>query len=391
MSEAEASTMGSPGGPRIYAVGDPQPRADQTTVRVAVVGYGYWGAKHARVLSSIPGVTPAVVDQDDRRLADARAVLPDVRTAADLSDLADWADAAVVATPPRSHAPIASAAIEYGLDVLVEKPLAVSVPECEQLIAASERAGVILMVGHTFEHNGAVWKLREIVNSGELGEICYIDSARLSLGLYQDDLNVIWDLAPHDLSIVNFLLGREPESVSAWGRSHVGAPGEDVAYLKLGYGGESLAAYVHVSWLDPCKVRRVTVVGRNKMVVYNDVAASEPIRIYDSGVDPADVAGPDPQPAPPVSYRLGDVVSPRVAMQEPLLVEDNHFVDCIRTRSRPRSDGESGLAVVRVLEAADLALAEGVTTPVNGHQLDWAAALGMEGRPPGAAAVGMAG
>jgi predicted dehydrogenase len=324
-------------------------------VRVAVVGYGYWGSKHSRVLSNMRGVAAAIVDPDERRRAHAAEAFPRCPVVARLEEVAGWADAAVIATPPRTHHRVARAALGAGLDVLVEKPMATSVVECEDLIDAADRSGAVLMVGHTFEHHEAVWKLRDIIGSGQLGDIRYIDSARLNLGLYQPDVNVIWDLAPHDISIITFLLGRLPETVSAWGGSH-GRPGEaDVAYLQLDYGEGNPTAYVHVSWLDPCKVRRTTVVGREKMVVYNDTAPTEPIRIHDSGVS----AGT------PTTYRLGDVVSPRIEVQEPLVVEDAHFIDCIRTRRRPRTDGQSGLAVVRVVEAADRALAHGVTVPLD--------------------------
>ena len=221
------------------------------------------------------------------------------------------------------------------------------------------------MAGHTFEYNTAVWKLRDIVDSGELGEVCYIDTARLNLGLYQLDVNVIWDLAPHDISIVNFLLGRSPDRVSAWGNSHASGRTEDVAHLQLRYLDANITAYMHVSWLDPCKVRRVTVVGTEKMVVYNDLSSNERIRIYDSGVEPSSVS--DSMHALPMNYRWGDIVSPFVSFEEPLAVQDAHLIDCVRTGARPRTDGESGLAVVRVLEAADTALHSGHEIALDDH------------------------
>jgi predicted dehydrogenase len=332
-------------------------------MHVVVVGYGYWGSKHVRVLSNVCGVSTAIAEPDEARRAAARRDFPQLPLASELGELADWADAIVVATPPRTHHALAGAAIEAGLDVLVEKPLATSVLECEQLITAAADAGVILMTGHTFEHSSAVWKLREIVASGQLGELCYIDTARLNLGLYQPDLNVVWDLAPHDVSIINFLLGRLPQTVSAWGGSHRRGGPEDVAHLQLDYGDDQLTAYVHVSWLDPCKVRRTTVVGSEKMVVFNDVAPTEPIRIYDSSVSVADREALSTGDC--VSYHQGDIVSPRITVQEPLAVEDGHFVDCVRSRSTPRTDGESGLDVVRVIEAASLALEWGRAIPVQ--------------------------
>jgi predicted dehydrogenase len=224
------------------------------------------------------------------------------------------------------------------------------------------------MVGHTFEHNAAVWKLRELIGSGELGDLCYIDTARLNLGLYQRDVNVIWDLAAHDISIINFLLGRLPDAVSAWGHGHASLNVEDVGYVQLRYTDLDIMAYVHVSWLDPCKVRRVTVVGTKKMAVYNDMSATERIRIYDVGLE----HGPeeDSMHAMPLNYRYGDIVSPFVSASEPLTVQDSHFIDCVRTGARPRVDGRSGLATVRVLEASDRALRSRTEALLDGGVLE---------------------
>jgi len=321
---------------------------------VAVVGYGYWGSKHVRVLSGIPDVAVTIVDADPARLVEASKVFPAARLVLNMDDVSATVDAAIIATPPASHAGLALDAIAKGHHVLVEKPLAVSVEDCEAMIAAADAAGVSLMVGHTFEHNAAVWKLRELIDSGELGDLCYIDTARLNLGLYQTDVNVIWDLAAHDVSIINFLLGRLPDAVSAWGHGHARLNVEDVGYVQLRYTHLDVMAYIHVSWLDPCKVRRVTVVGTKKMAVYNDMSVSERIRIYDVGVD----HGPheDSMHAMPLSYRYGDIVSPYLSASEPLTVQDSHFIECVRTGAAPRVDGHSGLATVRVLEATDRAL-----------------------------------
>jgi predicted dehydrogenase len=219
------------------------------------------------------------------------------------------------------------------------------------------------MVGHTFEYNAAVWKLREVVESGELGEIYYIDSARLNLGMYQTDLNVVWDLAPHDISIINYLLGSCPSVVEAWGAKHAHRSQEDVAYLRLTYPDRALRAQVHVSWLDPCKVRRVTVVGSRKMAVYNDLADQERIRIYDKCVVAAEREDIRNRP---MSYRYGGISAPFIPMQEPLTVQDQHFVECAGSGRRPRTDGASGLAVVQVLEAAARSLERGRAAPVAG-------------------------
>ena len=326
-------------------------------LEIAVVGYGNWGSKHARVLAGMPDVNLTVVDRDPARLAAAARALPTVGTTDSLDGVLERSDGVIIATPPRTHTVIAHAAIRANCHVLVEKPLAPSVAECEELIDAATLNDVFLMVGHTFEHDAAIWKLREIANSGELGEIRYIDCARLNLGLFQQDVNVIWDLAPHDVSIINFILGEPPTAVSAWGHSHANRGFEDVAHLQLRYADSGIRAYIHVSWLDPCKVRRVTVVGSKKMVVYNDLAPEGKIRIYDVGLE-ENVNG-DPNFGEAVKYRRGDIVSPHVAVHEPLAVQAAHMLNCIRTGTLPRTDGQSGLAVARVLEAADTALHSG--------------------------------
>jgi len=302
-------------------------------------------------------VSLTVVDTDPSRLAAVLRAYPTIRLATALEDVLPAVDAVVIATPSATHARLALTAIHAGRHVFVEKPLATSVADCQKLVDAADAHGVLLMSGHTFEHNAAVWKLRELVTTGQLGEIQYVDCARLSLGLYQPDVNVIWDLAPHDVSIVNFLLGRLPGAVAAWGYGHAHLGIEDVAHLQLRYTEPDVRAYIHVSWLAPCKVRRVTVVGSHKMAVYNDMSVDDRIRVYDTGLgDPGFVDG---NGSAPVSYRRGDIVSPFVPFREPLAVQDEHLIDCIRSGSPPRTDGNSGLAVARVLEAASSALVSG--------------------------------
>jgi predicted dehydrogenase len=272
-------------------------------------------------------------------------------------------DALVIATPPASHADLALRALIAGKHVLVEKPMATTVPDGRRLVEAAQAAGVVLMAGHTFEYNAAVWALRDAVQGGELGAVYYIDSARLNLGLYQSDISVVWDLAPHDISIFNHILGTTPDSVSAWGGSHAHRYLEDVAYVRLSYKELDVAAQLHVSWLDPCKVRRVTVVGARQMAVYNDMSSEEKLRIYDKGVSSDE---PSPQPRPtgeamhdiPVTYRYGGIHSPYLPVQEPLAVQNQHFTDCIAHRRVPDTDGANGLAVVQVLTATDLSLRE---------------------------------
>jgi predicted dehydrogenase len=335
-----------------------------TAPRLGIIGVGYWGSKHARVLQASSGVASlAVIDESPERLQALQRTFPGVRAFENLEAALPHIDALVVATPPTTHEPIALRAIRAGKHVLVEKPLATSVQGARRLVAAAAEHDVLLMTGHTFEHNSAVWRLRDLVQSGDLGELYYIDSARLNLGLYQSDVNAVWDLAPHDVSIINLLVGRPPSSVHAWGARHAHSRLEDVAYLRLAYDDLGLMAHVHVSWLDPCKVRRLTVVGSRQMAVYNDLAAEERIRVHDKGVSL-------PVPArdltqPPMSYRYGDITAPFVPPSEPLAVQDEHFLECITLGLPCRTDGRRGLAVVEVLEAAQTSLETGRSVPLE--------------------------
>jgi predicted dehydrogenase len=223
------------------------------------------------------------------------------------------------------------------------------------LVDAASTAGVVLMPGHTFEHNAAVHKLRDLVRGGHLGRLFYLDCARLNLGLYQPDVNVIFDLAPHDISISNFVLGSRPTAVTVWASRHVHPEHEDVAYMRLDYGDLGVRSNIHVSWLDPRKVRRITAVGSKKMVVYDDMADEDRIRVYDkSATTPED----GDAPLPGIAYHLGGMVSPFLPFAEPLAVQDQHFIDCIVNDSSPCVDGSSGLAVVQTLEAAQISLRE---------------------------------
>jgi predicted dehydrogenase len=333
-------------------------------IRVGVIGCGYWGPKHLRVLEAMPTVAEiAGIDGRPEQLAAIRRALPSVRTFATLDQALPHVDALIVATPPSTHFAIAREAIEAGKHVLVEKPMTTTSAHAEILVELAHRAGTVLMAGHTFEYNPAVLKLRDIVQNDLLGRIYYVDSARLNLGLYQDDVSVLFDLAPHDVSILSFLLGADPDSVQAWGSQHTHPLHTDVAYLRLNYVERDVCANVHVSWLDPCKVRRVTVVGSSKMAVYDDLCIDERIRVYDKGVVPASLG--DSMTQPPMSYRYGDIVAPYTPSEEPLAVQDAHFVDCIRTGSQPRSDGVSGLRVVRVLEAAHRSIETGGIVPLE--------------------------
>jgi predicted dehydrogenase len=325
-------------------------------MRVALAGCGYWGAKHVRVLHATEGVDEVVlVDSLEDRLQPLARSYKIASCHSALETALDHVDAVVVATPPSTHVALALAAIEAGKHVMVEKPLALTAKDARTLVSAAAEAGVILMVGHTFEYNPAVQKLAQLVRTQELGELYYLDSARLNLGLYQNDVNVIFDLAPHDVSIANFVLGRKPVAVQAWASRHAHRRLEDVAYLRLYYDdcldNAGLTANIHVSWLDPCKVRRLTAVGSKKMAVYDDLAAEERIRVLDKGVNPPMES--DDLTQPPMSYRYGDIVVPFVSPDEPLAVQDRHFVECVATGARPLSDGEDGVSVAEALEAAE--------------------------------------
>jgi len=297
---------------------------------------------------------------------DLDAALPDI-------------DALVVATPPRMHGVLASQALRHGKHVLVEKPLATSLAEALALAGAARQSGATLMVGHTFEFNPAVRELKRRVASGELGRVYYIHSARLNLGLYRSDVNVVWDLAVHDISIMNYLLDATPTAVAAWGSANGWARVEDLAYIRLEYRDIGVTGYIHVSWLDPNKVRKVTVVGNRKMAVYNDLD-EERLRIFDRGVEAGEEEAARFER--PLSYRYGDIVSPYIHFEEPLALEVQHFIDSIRNGTAPQTDARNGVAVMAVLEATDRALATGRTVEVGWPGNAAAAAPGCRAGEP---------
>jgi predicted dehydrogenase len=329
-----------------------------STVRVGVAGFGYWGPKLVRNFSEMTDAELAwVSDLDAGRLQRVRQHYPSIQTTQSFDEmLRSDVDAVVVATPIWTHYRLTKAALLAGKHVMVEKPLTADSAEAEELTELAEERGLTLMVGHTFEYNAAVRALREIVASGEIGEVYYVDAARLNLGLFQTRANVLWDLAPHDLSILLYVLQRDPIVVSARGSASVTAGVHDVAYMELRFPG-NLLAHVHVSWLDPCKVRRVTIVGSKKMVVYNDLHEVEKIRIYDKGVElPYET---DRFNDFHLTYRYGGVNVPYIPTSEPLRSQCEHFVNCVRTGERPQSDGRVGTKVVRILEEANRSLLNG--------------------------------
>jgi predicted dehydrogenase len=329
-------------------------------LRVGVVGCGYWGSKHLRVLQSLDGVSAVIaIDPDPTRVASLRRSLSLDGNYPSLEEALPHVDALIVATPPSTHVEIGVQAMQAGKHVLIEKPLATSTEGALQLIEASRATGTTLMVGHTFEYNSAVWTMRDLIRDGSLGKLYYVDSARLNLGLYQGNVNVICDLAPHDVSILNYLLEDQPTAVEVWASRHAHSRLEDVAYLRLQYETKEVEANIHVSWLDPKKVRRLTAVGSQKMAVYNDLETEERIRVHDKGVmfSPSSLSDDD-QSQLPMTYRYGDVTAPYFDFREPLSVEDGHFISCIQTGETPVTDGLNGLAVVRVLDAAQASLSE---------------------------------
>lgn len=321
-------------------------------IPVAVVGCGYWGPNLIRNFSACPRTKlVAVCDQDPARLERMTRMYPSAAGVSSFEDLLkrDDVQAIAIATPVKTHAPFALAALEAGKHVLVEKPLASSVRDAELMVEAAAKRNLVLMVDHTFVFSPPVRKIKEYVESGELGELLYLDSVRINLGLFQHDVNVVWDLAPHDLSIVDYLLGRVPKSLSAVGATHANAELEDVAYLNLDFGDGLLASF-HVNWLSPVKIRHFIVGGRKKSVVYNDLEQAEKIKVYDRGITVSE--DPEARRGVLVGYRTGDMSAPNLPGGEPLQDMVRHFATCIEEKKTPVTDGHAGLRVVRVLEAA---------------------------------------
>ncbi len=318
---------------------------------VAIVGCGYWGPNLIRNFTACPTTRVAMLcDRDLARLHKCGAACPSAQLVQDFEKVLGNSDVAAVAiaTPAATHAPLAKAALQAGKHVLLEKPMTLSVREAEELVRLAESRKLTLMVDHTYIYSPAIDKIKSLIDSGELGDIYYVDSVRINLGLFQNDINVLWDLAPHDLSIVDYVLGRLPKSVSAMGTCHTGADLEDVGYLNLDY-GENLLASFHLNWLSPVKIRHLIIGGSKKGLVYNDLNPWEPIKIYDRGIT---VNEAEARRGVLISYRTGDIWSPQLEAGEPLQSLVSHFAHCIRTGQKPRTDGNAGLRVVRILEAA---------------------------------------
>ena len=335
--------------------------ADQ--VGIAVVGTGDWGANLVRNFASLPGTRlVALHDNDALRLKKSAAQYPGVRAVASLEELARMPEAqgVVVAASAVSHYTLAKTLLEAGKEVFVEKPLALSVAHAEDLVRIARERGRILMVGHLLLYHPAVRYLKGMVERGELGDLLYLYSQRVNLGKVRRDENALWSFAPHDLSVILHLLGREPIDVVARGSAFLQGSVEDVVFVDLRFPDRRLA-HVHVSWLDPHKLRKFTVVGSRKMAVFDDMEASEKVKIYDKGVDRA---GEVVSYGDALTVRSGDILIPRISLQEPLRLECQHFVDCVREHKPPLTDGAGGLQVVRVLAAAQASLEQG-GTPVR--------------------------
>lgn len=330
---------------------------EQKPIHIAQVGYGYWGPNLARNFAQLPDAELTyMVDASAEARATAHRLYGCKAVATVEEALADpVVDAVVLATPARTHHALACAALQAGKHVFIEKPLAMSVSEGQAIVDLAAQQERVLMVGHVFEYNPAVHYIKRALQAGELGEVYYLYSRRVNLGRVQSDINALWSIAPHDISIAIHLLEQAPEAVSCQGAAWLNGQVEDVIFLTLHFPGNVLC-HIHVSWLDPSKTREMTVVGSRKMIVYDDVATEGKVRIYDKGAfrkgDP--IYGE-------FQYKLhsGDIWIPRIDMQEPLKLECAHFVECIREGKRPLTDGENGLRVVKVLEAGQQSLNNG--------------------------------
>jgi predicted dehydrogenase len=326
-------------------------------IGIGVIGYGYWGPNLVRNIAEAPGArVVAVSDLQEARLALVRNRYPTIRATLDYRDLlTDPAiDAMVIATPVSTHFDLAMRALQAGKHVLVEKPFTATVEQGQRLLDEAGRRSLTLMVDHTFVYTGAVRKIKDLVETGVLGPIYYYDSVRVNLGLFQHDVNVLWDLAVHDLSIMDYVLDEWPCAVAATGVAHVGRM-EDIAYLTCFF-ERDVIAHIHVNWLAPVKVRRTLVGGARQMIVYDDLEPSEKVKVYDKGITVQD--GPEGVYQLLVDYRAGDMWAPRLPTTEALHTEIAHFLDCVEHASQPLTDGLAGLRVVRILEAATRSLSQ---------------------------------
>lgn len=321
-------------------------------IKIGIIGYGYWGPNLARNFQECDeSRVEWIADLSPKRLEQARKRYPQIRVTTDPMELirAPNLDAVAIATPVSTHYDLALKALQAGKHVLVEKPLTQSSDQAKRLIEEAQRRDRVLMVDHTFIYRGPVRKIKELITAGDLGDVQYYDSVRINLGLFQTDVNVLWDLAVHDLAIMGHILPYEPVEVSATGISHVPGRPENTAYMTIFF-RENCIAHIHVSWLSPVKQRNTLVGGSRKMVVYDDLHPSEAIKVYDHGIN----LSPDKESLYRmlIEYRTGEMVAPQFDRTEALRKEAQHFVDCVAGKCKPLTDGQAGLSVVRLLEAA---------------------------------------
>jgi predicted dehydrogenase len=327
-------------------------------INVAVIGCGYWGPNLVRNFHEVPDAQVAIVcDTDRNRLDFIKKRYPSLKVTKDARTIFDdpEIDAVCIATPVVSHFELAHQALLHDKHVLVEKPMTRHIHEAEELIKVAEERKRVLMVGHTFEYHGAVRKIKEIVEKGELGKVFYVDSSRLNTELFRGDINVLWDLAPHDISILLFVLEKKPIALRAEGRCYIREGIEEVAFLTI-YFPQNIVAHIHVSWLAPLKFRRTVIVGSKKMILYDDLDYSDKVKVYDKGVEV--VEDVNSLLGRQLLFRTGDVSVPRLDQTEPLRRECTHFIQCVREGRRPQTDGRVGLEVVKVLDAAQRSMEE---------------------------------
>ncbi|PZV11949.1 MAG: oxidoreductase [Pseudanabaena sp.] len=343
------------------------------SINIGVIGYGYWGPNLVRNFSELPGANVKTVsDFSPELLAKAKARYPAIQITTDCNDIFNDSeiDAVAIATPVSTHFKLALAALKAGKHVMVEKPMTTTSEESIELIAEAKRQKLVLMVDYTFVYTGAVRKMAELVLTNQLGAIYYYDSVRVNLGLFQHDVNVIWDLAVHDLSIMDYVLPEKPYAVSANGISHIPGGTENIAYLTLFF-EKNLIAHLHVNWLAPVKIRQTLIGGSQKMIVFDDLVPSEKIKVYDKGIIFNDNDAESIYQKL-VGYRTGDMWCPKLDSTEALRTEGLHFLHCIRTGERPISDGEAGLRIVKILEAANQSVKkQGQLVELNLTEVSW--------------------
>ncbi len=325
-------------------------------MKIGVIGYGYWGPNLVRNFAELDGnEIKWCADKRPERRALVNKRYPSIHVTEEANEIFNDLEvrAVVIATPVSTHYALAKRALERGKHVLVEKPMMRTVAEAEELLALAKKSGLVLMVDHTFVYTGAVRKIKEILDVGELGELHYLDSVRVNLGQFQHDIDVLWDLAPHDLAILTYLVREPPQYVSATGADHTGSGFSDVVYMTVRF-RNNFIAHFHVNWLSPVKIRQMLISGSRRMLVYNDMEPSEKVRVYDRGVR---VTTEEGIYSTLIDYRMGDIWAPKLDNREALSVECEHFLDCVRFNKIPLSSGAEGLKVVRLLEAASRSIA----------------------------------